>query len=309
MEPLYEDRRRDDTFLARPQPGRASAGPSYNTQPEFTSLLPDGLGGESNNNGKGHHLDFDSGFEHSFSKAGAELIRSQSAAPTFHGTRNTLFPPPGLGNIKETTPSTVDSYSSSHSNFESSAVDHRGADIMQLGQRRPASTGVLHSDTGLYGISPKGGAVRPAAKTLMELIQEDNTTGEINQRNKGGHQDSFDSYSREEGSYGSNRHPQQQQQQQQLTSPHMSSMSPQNNQQPYMQYSQQQLPTQQYPPHHHQQQPQPQPQYMQHDNRMQQPRPRGPYDNGAAPFGVSTITFVFDLRCVGLPFSLLSLFL
>jgi hypothetical protein len=52
--------------------------------------------------------------------------------------------------------------------------------ILQLGQRRPASTGVIggHQSSSSavldsLGLGARGGAVRPAAKTLMDLIQED----------------------------------------------------------------------------------------------------------------------------------------
>jgi hypothetical protein len=51
--------------------------------------------------------------------------------------------------------------------------------ILQLGQRRPASTGVIggiqsSSSAVLHSLGLGGnGAVRPAAKTLMDLIQED----------------------------------------------------------------------------------------------------------------------------------------
>lgn len=262
MAPLYENRNREETFLARPQAGRALS-PSY-AKPDFSSLLSDGLNNRHLDDGK----DLDA-----YSRAGAELIRSQSAAPAFHG-RSPLFPPPGLADIKESqpTPSTVDSYSSSHSgagnNYES-AVD-RGADIMKLGQRRPASTGVIGS-SGLY--APSGNR----AGTFMDLIQEDELPD--NPR----------------GSNGSQQLQRQQQQQHQLQDNNFDSyrdarpnqMSPPlrpgsgGDQQQYM-YAQQHL--QHQPPQQQQQH-----QYMTngdpHNDRMQ-PQPgmrlvRDPYDMGA----------------------------
>ena len=295
MAPLYENqsRNRDDhspenssaTFLARPQAGRA--GMSYSKQPDFTSLLPDRLGENA--------LDLagDNGLETSFSRAGAELIRSQSAAPSFHG-RSPLFPPPGLAEIKESqpapTPSTVDSYSTgSHSNngshnFES-AVD-RGADIMKLGQRRPASTGVI-GNAGLYSqASGVGGALRQN-NGLMDLIQEDdvasNHRGDIQQQNQQQqHQDNFEPYSGMNNVNIDNNHGRDSRIQQ--SSPTLSRNG--RGGEPQYIYSQQQ---QQIPHHLQQQHPhQMQHQYMStrggdpHLDRMQQPGmgARDPYDMG-----------------------------
>jgi hypothetical protein len=70
------------------------------------------------------------------------LIRSQSAAPTMHGDRSKLGPPPGLNLV------------SSHS--DSLIYQH---------QQRPASAGSVSRNS--------TSALRPAAKTLMDLIQED----------------------------------------------------------------------------------------------------------------------------------------
>jgi hypothetical protein len=283
MAPLYENRRGDDrnaetTFLARPQAGRAgsgvgssysknddpySKGDSYSNTDTFTSLLPDRLGSEP----AARALDADRGFD--FSRAGAELIRSQSAAPTFHG-RNPLFPPPGLANIKESqpTPSTVDSYStSSHgtNNYES-AVD-RAADIMRLGQVRSASTGVI----GSYGspMAGAGGGLRPSQGPLMGLIEEDDVQ-EVNRGGVGPH-DNFDHY---HNSRDHNRH------QQTQNSTHMQRRP---GGEPEYVYAQQHLPPQQQHPHHMQLQPplqqhHMQPQYMQlpdmhQEPRMQQQRP------------------------------------
>lgn len=267
MAPLYEnsrgrdDRGNDTTFLARPQAGRASAGPSY-TKHDFTSLLPDGLGPETSSSSKA--LDMDKRLD--FSRAGAELIRSQSAAPTFHG-RNQLFPPPGLADIKESqpTPSTVDSYSSSHSNGNStyeSAVD-RGADIMKLGQRRPASTSAI-GNGGLYS-SPAGGGGALRSNALMGLIEED----AVPDSSRGGvQQENFDDY-----------HPHDNRHQQTQTSSHMQQRLPGGE--PQYIYTQQPQPHHgqphhiQHQPPHNQQHLQ-QPQYVHrgdphHEPRMQQP--------------------------------------
>lgn len=295
MAPLYENqnRNRDDqspenssaTFLARPQAGRAGA--SYSKQPDFTSLLPDRLGENA--------LDLarDKGLETTFSRAGAELIRSQSAAPSFHG-RSPLFPPPGLAEIKESqpapTPSTVDSYSTgSHSNngshnFES-AVD-RGADIMQLGQRRPASTGVIGNASLYTQASGVGGALRQS-NGLMDLIQEDdvasNHRGDTQQKQQQNqhqqHQDNYAPYSGMNVNVDTNQSRDTIIQQ---SSPPMSRSSGGGELQ-YM-YAQQQ----QQIPHHLQQQHQMQHQYMSprggdpHLDRIQQPgmRTRDPYDMG-----------------------------
>lgn len=67
------------------------------------------------------------------------LIRSQSAAPSLHGGRASLGPPPGMQAMS----SAADSFAS-------------------RGLQRPASTG-----------GAARSALRPSAKTLMDLIQED----------------------------------------------------------------------------------------------------------------------------------------
>ena len=101
---------------------------------------------------------------------GENLTRSHSAAP-----------PPGLARRK--TP--VVSNQSGDSYLEP-AID--GSSILQLGQRRPASTGLIaeseNSSSALLSslglrttntatTTASHGAVRPAAKTLIDLIQED----------------------------------------------------------------------------------------------------------------------------------------
>ena len=114
---------------------------------------------------------------------GENLIRSRSAAPSFDGGFS-MEPPPGLSR-RETPLASNRSTTSTIGNdsYLESSMDR--SHILQLGQRRPASTGViggnqsssssavLHS-LGLGGSGGGGsGAVRPAAKTLMDLIQED----------------------------------------------------------------------------------------------------------------------------------------
>lgn len=108
---------------------------------------------------------------------GENLIRSHSAAPSFDG-RLSMGPPPGLANSE--TP--LVSNQTARDSYLEPAMDT--SRILQLGQRRPASTGVIggtqNSSSDVLrslGLGPlgsaSGGAVRPAAKTLMDLIQED----------------------------------------------------------------------------------------------------------------------------------------
>jgi len=247
MAPLYESRNRDDrspditspsaTFLARPQAGRA--GSSYPKQPDFSSLLSHRIGSENAPELAGQN----DRLENSFTRAGAELIRSQSAAPTFHG-RSLLYPPPGLAEIKESqlTPATVDSYSTgSHSNNGSinntseSAVDHRHADIMQLGQRRPASTGVI----GLHPSPGTGAGHR--LNGLMDLMQEDdvssNSRSGMQQQYLQQQQDNFGSYSVGMQSYINNNYTGRDSQFQQQSS----TMNRSGVEQQYMYAQQQQL--------------------------------------------------------------------
>ena len=110
---------------------------------------------------------------------GENLIRSHSAAPSLDG-RLSMGPPPGLANSE--TP-LVSNRTAADSYLESAMDSSR---ILQLGQRRPASTGVISGSQSSssavlcsLGLGPVGGsgggggAVRPAAKTLMDLIRED----------------------------------------------------------------------------------------------------------------------------------------
>lgn len=109
------------------------------------------------------------------------MVRSRSAAPSLLD-RSTLGPPPGLG---------------INSNSEDAFSSHFGRSqtrghIMEIGQRRSASTGVL-SDPETYSVLSSlgldmssdrrdSGAVRPAPKTLMDLIQEDIPNDQIHSR-------------------------------------------------------------------------------------------------------------------------------
>jgi hypothetical protein len=112
---------------------------------------------------------------------GENLVRSQSAAPSFDGGLS-MGPPPGLA--RRETPLVSNRSSRGHASalatdsYLEPSVDR--SHILQLGQRRPASTGVIggsqtSSSTVLssLGLGTGNGAVRPAAKTLMDLIQED----------------------------------------------------------------------------------------------------------------------------------------
>jgi len=82
---------------------------------------------------------------------GNGLVRSQSAAPTLHGSTN-LGPPPGLS-----------------LNQSDSFVQQAPRAPLPLLTRRSASAGILDANHQQH----QQHALRPAAKTLMDLIQED----------------------------------------------------------------------------------------------------------------------------------------
>jgi hypothetical protein len=91
---------------------------------------------------------------------GENITRSRSAAPSLNGGLS-LGPPPGLENRQ--TP-----LASNTNTSDDSYLDSDRSHLFHLGQRRPASTGVMGTSQNSYGA-----AVRPSAKTLMDLIQED----------------------------------------------------------------------------------------------------------------------------------------
>ena len=113
---------------------------------------------------------------------GEKLVRPHSATPRFD-SRLSVGLPPGFTSRQETPPHSNQSSVTIRSNYhvEDQYVDR--SQILQLGQRRPASTGVIgdnqssSSSTVLnslgLGTVISGKAIRPAAKTLMDLIQED----------------------------------------------------------------------------------------------------------------------------------------
>jgi len=113
---------------------------------------------------------------------GETMIRPHSAAPSFDNVLSVGLPP-GFSSRHETTPHSNQSSATicNNINFEDQYVDR--SQILQLGQRRRASTGVIgdnqssSSSTILnslgLGTTISGKAVRPAAKTFMDLIQED----------------------------------------------------------------------------------------------------------------------------------------
>jgi len=113
---------------------------------------------------------------------GETLVRPHSATPSFN-SRLSVGLPPGFTNRQETPPHSNQSSAAIGSNnyLEDPYVDR--SHILQLGQRRPASTGVIGDNQSSsssnvlnsLGLSTgiNGKAVRPAAKTLMDLIQED----------------------------------------------------------------------------------------------------------------------------------------
>lgn len=110
---------------------------------------------------------------------GESLVRPHSATPSFD-TRPSLGLPPGFTSRQETPTHSNQSSASGIGNglyFDDLYVDR--SQILQFGQQRPASTGVIgdnhrsSSDVlNSLGLG-NGTAVRPAAKTLMDLIQED----------------------------------------------------------------------------------------------------------------------------------------
>lgn len=105
---------------------------------------------------------------------GETMVRSHSAAPSLD-TRLSMDPP--LGFMSNETPQV--SNRTDRESYLGPAVD--GLSILHLGQRRPASTGVIGASQNpsssvltSLGLAPNNpGAVRPSAKSLMDLIQED----------------------------------------------------------------------------------------------------------------------------------------
>lgn len=110
------------------------------------------------------------------------MSRSQSAAPSFLQQSRGVGPPPGLSGDRS---SSMGMGGGSHSRDmgASNTIDHYGLTRQQAGLRRPASAGLIgeEHDTssvlaslGIESNSNSGaGAVRPAPKTLMDLIKED----------------------------------------------------------------------------------------------------------------------------------------
>jgi hypothetical protein len=132
---------------------------------------------------------FDSNLDRA--STGENIIRSQSAAPSFdRGLSDRLgMGPPGFGGrelgSRETPPVSNRTGTGGGGggggggdlSFLSESDEDRSR-ILQIGKRRPASTGVIghtqsSSSAVLNSLGLGGGAVRPAAKTLMDLIQED----------------------------------------------------------------------------------------------------------------------------------------
>ncbi len=111
---------------------------------------------------------------------GETLVRPRSANPSFDNN-NSIGIPPGFTSRQETPPHSNQSGAviGSKIYFDDPYVDR--SQILQLGQRRPASTGVIGDNQSSssvlnslgLGTGSSSKAVRPAAKTLMDLIQED----------------------------------------------------------------------------------------------------------------------------------------
>jgi hypothetical protein len=180
---LYESRNRggdgmNSLFLdASNQRGRASVPASYDKPPPgFSEDLFSGTDGLSSSIPR-HFIVGSSSHLGSLDRQaiGENLVRSHSAAPSLDG-RLSMGLPPGLANRE--TP-LVSNRSGGDSYLESAHNNHH---VLQQGQRRPASTGVIgeHQSSSSavlnslgLGSTGRSGAVRPAAKTLMDLIQED----------------------------------------------------------------------------------------------------------------------------------------
>jgi len=120
--------------------------------------------------------------EQNLQSSGVRLSRSQSAAPTLltNGKSLGVGPPPGLVGIGS-------------SNHQRSAAAERDNYTIGTQQQRPASTGLIGenndasstmlSSLGIEPLSNGAGAVRPAPKTLMDLIQEDISPGRTHNNN------------------------------------------------------------------------------------------------------------------------------
>ena len=170
--------------------GRGESGVSTSfeaTPPGFSSNIFSSAADSNSVSSSLHRQQFDGRNTNSYlgssldrKSIGDNIVRSHSAAPSFDG-RLSLGPPPGLGVGNRETPLTSNRSINSDSYLEST-VD--SSHIVQLQQRRPASTGVIggyqNSSSAVLdslGLGTRktnnGGAVRPSAKTLMDLIQED----------------------------------------------------------------------------------------------------------------------------------------
>ena len=170
--------------------GRATAPLSYARVSTSLSdaLLSSGLsGGQSTSRataarstslGFGHDVDQHS---HSDTKPYTDeshFVRSRSAAPSFLNDTSRVGPPPGLS------PTGGSSRGTGHLLEMNSGDQYGGGDpYSQIGMRRATSAGPSLSDRdssssvlaslGLVSNDGGGGAVRPAPKTLMDLIKED----------------------------------------------------------------------------------------------------------------------------------------
>lgn len=101
-----------------------------------------------------------------FERLGTSILRSRSAQPAlYEGSSSSIRPPPGLASDRRPTTTSPHPETTilSATNSGTTAASHSS---IGLGIKRPASTGVI-------GTSQANAALRPAAKTLMDLIQED----------------------------------------------------------------------------------------------------------------------------------------
>jgi hypothetical protein len=129
------------------------------------------LSNSSNNNPRGDKST-------TFADEPMSMSRSHSAAPSFLQQGRGVGPPPGLSGDRG------NGMGGHHSRDMGAhnTIDHYGLTRQQAGLRRPASAGLINEEhdtstvlasLGLESSISGAGAVRPAPKTLMDLIKED----------------------------------------------------------------------------------------------------------------------------------------
>lgn len=173
--------------VTRPLSAASVTGTNTGSTSGFTSSDPSGstlLFDQPPHHTSHHHSDAFLNHDYAF-----KIQRSQSAAPSMNSNNNsrssltkmnTIGVPPGLSIPQQEHNSSSESFVSFPSPFSSSSSPFGSSNTATTastvggGIRRPASAGVVGGSS-LYhhSTSQSGGAVRPAPKTLMELIQEE----------------------------------------------------------------------------------------------------------------------------------------